>query len=234
MAKYQEGKEILLYGVTEKIQVPEIRIRYNKGKELPKIKDSKSTYELLKKIYGRDISIQEQMVILFFDNSLNVLGYYKHTKGTPVGTMVDIPMVLGIAVKSMARSILLSHNHPSNNPNPSEADRKITADLKEAARVLRLDLLDHIIVTKDNGYYSIADRERILAGLGETDQTIEQQLRQEIFEQLRNVTTTNAPKVYQLIQSESGYRNVEQRIINLVIRDRITPSACIPHIENEL
>lgn len=234
MAKYQEGKEILLYGVAEKIQVPEIRVRYNKGKELPKIKDSKSTYELLKKIYGRDISIQEQMVILFFDNSLNVLGYYKHTKGTPVGTMIDIPMVLGIAVKAMARSILLSHNHPSNNPNPSEADRKITTDLKNAAKVLKLNLLDHIIVTKDNGYYSIADTERILEGLGTAEQTIEQQLRQEIFEQLSKVNFSNAPKVFRLIQTESGYRNIEQRIINLVIRDRITPSASIPQIENEL
>ena len=63
---------------------------------------------------------------------------------------------------------------------------------------------------------------------------IEKQLRQEIFEQLSNVTTSNAPKVFKLTQTESGYRNVEQRIINLVIRDRITPSACIPQIENEL
>lgn len=234
MAKYQEGKEILLYGVTEKIQVPEIRVRYNKGKELPKIKDSKGTYELLKKVYGREISIQEQMVVLFLDNSLNVLGYYKHTKGTPVGTMLDIPMVLGIAVKAMARSIILSHNHPSGKCEPSESDRKITIDLKKAAKVLRLNVLDHIIVTKDNGYYSIADRERLLDGLGKTDNSVEQQLRQEIFEQLTRVTAVNAPKVHKLIQSQSGYQNVEQRIINLVIRDRITPSACIPQIENEL
>ena len=207
MAKYQEGKEILLYGVTEKIQVPEVRVRYNKGKELPKIKDSKSTYELLKKVYGRDISIQEQMIVLFLDNSLNVLGYYKHTKGTPIGVMVDIPMILGIAIKAMARFIVLSHNHPSGKSKPSEADRKITIDMKKAAKLLKLEVLDHIIVTKDNGYYSIADQERILDGLGKADNNIEQQLRQEIFEQLQKVTPYNAPKVYKLIQIESGYHN---------------------------
>lgn len=234
MTKYKEGQEILLYGVSEIIRVPEIRVRYNKGKELPKIKDSKSTYALLKKIYGREISIQEQMVVLFLDNSLNVLGYYKHTKGTPVGVMVDIPMILGIAVKAMARFIVLAHNHPSGKCEPSEADRKITVDMKKAAKILKLEVLDHIIVTKDNSYYSIADRERILDGLGQTDNSIELQLRQEIYEQLKTVTPANAPKVHELIQSESGYRNVEQRIINLVIRDRITPSACIPQIENEL
>lgn len=224
----------MLYGIADTVRVPEIRVRYNKGKELPKIKDSESTYGLLKKIYGREVSIQEQVVVLFLDNALNVLGYYRHTKGTQTGTMIDIPMVLGIAVKAMARSIILSHNHPSESNKPSEADRKMTVAVKKAARTLTIQVLDHIIVTRDNGYYSIADRERILDGLGKTDNGIEQQLRQEIYGQLTQVTPANAPKVHRLIQSESGYQNVEQRIIGLVIRDRITPSACIPQIEDEL
>ncbi len=62
----------------------------------------------------------------------------------------------------------------------------------------------------------------------------EMELRNEILEQLSKVTSSNAPKVFNMLQTESGYRNIEQRIINLVIRDRITPSACIPQIENEL
>lgn len=62
----------------------------------------------------------------------------------------------------------------------------------------------------------------------------EKELRNEIFRQLSRVTPSNAPKVYKMLQSESGYRNIEQRIINLVVRERITPSACIPQIENEL
>jgi hypothetical protein len=234
MAKYKEGQEVLLYGMADTIRVPEIRVRYNRGKELPKIRDSKSTYELLKKIYGREISIQEQMVVLFLDNALNVLGYYRHTRGTRTGTMIDIPMVLGIAVKALARSIILSHNHPSESNRPSEADRKMTVALEKAARTLTIQVLDHVIVTKDNGYYSIADRERILDGLGNSGNGIENQLRQEIYGQLTQVTPYNAPKVHRLIQSESGYRDVEQRIIQLVVRDRITPSACIPQIENEL
>jgi uncharacterized protein (UPF0297 family) len=59
-------------------------------------------------------------------------------------------------------------------------------------------------------------------------------LRHEILEQLSKVTESNAPKVYKMLQTKSGYRNIEQRIIGIVIRDRITPSACIPQIENEL
>ena len=234
MAKYQEGKEILLYGVSDEIRVPEIRVRYNKGKNHPKINNSNGTYGFLKKVYGRDISIQEQLIILFLDNSLNILGYYKHTVGTPTASLIDIPMILGIALKALARSIIVSHNHPSNNPNPSEADRNLTINISNAAKTLNLKVLDHLIVTRDNGYYSFADKDHVLAGIAKEESGIEQQLRQEILMQLNKVTMSNTPKVFESIQTESGYRNIEQRIINLVIRDRITPSASIPQIENEL
>ncbi len=233
MGKYKQGREVILFGTEDKIQVPEIRVRYNRGKDHTKIKDSKGTYEFLLKIYGRNISIQEQMIALFLDNSLNILGYYKHTIGTPTASLIDIPMILGIALKSLARNIILSHNHPSENAIPSDSDKKITEQMSKAVRPIKLILLDHIIVTKNNGFYSFADNHQ-LTGISKDNNSIEQQLRHEIFEQLSNVTVSNAPKVFRLIQSESGYRNVEQRIINLVIRDRITPSACIPQIENEL
>jgi DNA repair protein RadC len=233
MAQYQEGKEIILFGTPDEIHVPEIRVRYNRGKQHTKIKNSQGTYEFLLKVYGRNVSIQEQMIALFLDNSLNILGYYKHTIGTPTASLIDIPMILGIALKSLARNIILSHNHPSENVSPSESDKKITEHMSKAVKAVKLILLDHIIVTKNHGFYSFADN-HLLSGLPKKEISIEQQLRQEIFDQLQKVTPSNAPNVYRLIQTVSGYRNVEQRIINLVVRDRITPSACIPQIENEL
>jgi len=235
MAKYSPGKEIILYGITDEIRVPEIRVRYNKGKTFRKIKGSEDTYEFLKKVYGRDISIQEHIVVLYLDNNLNILGYYKHTVGTPTASLLDIPMIMGVAVKVMARSVIISHNHPSGNISISEADRKLTSDAVKAAQVLKLKLLDHIIVTKNNGYYSFADNEgQILTGIVDNNMDTENKLRQEILEQLNKVTASNAPKVYQMLKTESGYRNIEQRIINLVVHDHITPSACIPQVENEL
>ena len=235
MTNYKEGKEVVLYGVTDEIRVPEIRVRYNKGKTFRKITGSKETAEFLKTLYGRNINIQEQMIILFLDNSLNILGYYRHTIGTPTASLIDIPMILGVALKAMARSIIISHNHPSGNIQPSNADRQMTIDAEKAAKTLRLNLLDHIIVTKDQGYYSFADNGDIsLSGFGQEGMTTETQLRQEILDQLNRVTPKNAPKIYKMIQTESGYRNVEQRIITMVVRDRITPSACIPQVENEL
>lgn len=63
---------------------------------------------------------------------------------------------------------------------------------------------------------------------------MEEKLRTEILHQLRKVDDQNAPHLFNLIQTEAGYREVENRIIYMVAREHITPSACIPHIENEL
>lgn len=60
------------------------------------------------------------------------------------------------------------------------------------------------------------------------------QLREHIKNALSSVTKTNAPNVYDNIQTETGYKNIEDKIINMMIDYDMTASACIPHIENEL
>jgi DNA repair protein RadC len=60
------------------------------------------------------------------------------------------------ALKTNASSIILAHNHPSGNLQPSDADVKLTQKLAEAGKVLEITLLDHLIVTSE-GYYSFAD-----------------------------------------------------------------------------
>lgn len=60
------------------------------------------------------------------------------------------------------------------------------------------------------------------------------QLRTKIKETLQTVSIANSPTIYKLIQTESGYKIVEEMIINKVCLENITPSACIPHLEREL
>ncbi len=62
---------------------------------------------------------------------------------------------------------------------------------------------------------------------------IEKELRDEILKQLKKVSKKSCPNIYQRIQ-EGAYRQIEEMIINMVINDHITPSACIPQIESEL
>ncbi len=65
--------------------------------------------------------------------------------------------------------------------------------------------------------------------------TIEQQIREKVKETLATVTAANAPIIYNLIQSESGYKIVEEQLIQKVCQNNnITISACIPHLEREM
>ena len=233
---YNKGEEHMLYGFRKNLQIPEIRLRYNKGKTFRQITSVTAAYEFLKKVYGRSIGIQEQIIILYMDNSHNVLGYYKHTIGTPVSSVVDIPMLLAIALKSLSRAIIISHNHPSGTRRPSAADNKLTKDLKKAAKLMNINVLDHIILAHKNGYYSYTEEGNSnLAGFeSKGNDSTEIKLRKEIHKQLRKVTQKNAPGIAALISTQKGYAEIENRIIKMVAKDGITPSACIPHIESEL
>jgi hypothetical protein len=64
--------------------------------------------------------------------------------------------VVLIEIKANACAIILSHNHPSGNMNPSQSDMDLTKKMKEAGKFLEVSVLDHIIITSE-GYYSFAD-----------------------------------------------------------------------------
>ncbi|MEX2591718.1 MAG: JAB domain-containing protein, partial [Anditalea sp.] len=72
------------------------------------------------------------------------------------GTVADPKLIFGAAIKSSASGILLSHNHPSGQLRPSDADIKLTKKLKDGGQYLEISVLDHIIITSE-GYCSFAD-----------------------------------------------------------------------------
>jgi DNA repair protein RadC len=72
------------------------------------------------------------------------------------GTVVDVRVVFQVALKSCATSIILGHNHPSGNLDPSDADKKITRQLSEAGKMLEIPVIDHLILTSDS-FFSMAD-----------------------------------------------------------------------------
>ena len=61
-----------------------------------------------------------------------------------------------------------------------------------------------------------------------------EQIRNEIKEQLSKVNKSNAPKLYEVIQTENGYKGIEEKIIKMMIQNNFTVSSCIPHLENTL
>lgn len=78
------------------------------------------------------------------------------SRGGQSGTVVDPKVVFRKALSVRAAAVVLVHNHPSGNPNPSAADRKLTADLGEAGRALDLPVLDHVIIAGMR-HFSFAD-----------------------------------------------------------------------------
>ena len=82
---------------------------------------------------------------------------YASLRGGLTGAVVDPKIVFGRALAMRAAALVLVHNHPSGNPNPSEADRALTGNLCQARAFLDLPVLDHVIVAGD-GFVSFADQ----------------------------------------------------------------------------
>lgn len=141
--------------------VHELEIVYKpkfQRENLEKITNSLGAANLLRKSYNENtIECQEEVVVLFLDNANQVIGVQKLSKGGMSSTLVDIRLILSVALKSLASGIILSHNHPSGKLVPSDADRKLTKQLKEACVLLEITLLDHIILAPGSGYYSFTD-----------------------------------------------------------------------------
>jgi DNA repair protein RadC len=98
----------------------------------------------------------EFIYMLMLNRQNQVLGCHQISKGGMTGTVVDVRVVFQVALKSCATSILVAHNHPSGNLDPSDADKKITRQLKEAGALLEIPLIDHLILT-EAGFFSFAD-----------------------------------------------------------------------------
>lgn len=142
-------------------QVTEVKmVYYNKVKaaDRPQVKSSFDAYEILISNWdGGTINLFEEFYILLLDRSSRVMGRYLVSQGGVAGTVVDAKLVFAAALKARASSIILCHNHPSQNLRPSQADISLTEKLKKAGELLDIFVLDHLIVTSDNSYYSFAD-----------------------------------------------------------------------------
>lgn len=102
----------------------------------------------------------EEFWVLILNRSNRVVHKRKISQGGITGTVTDIRLILKLALDSLATALILCHNHPSGNLQPSDADISITRRLKESASLMDISLLDHIIIAGKN-YFSFADENLI-------------------------------------------------------------------------
>jgi len=141
-------------------EIAEVQLIYRSkvpASQRVKISCSRDAYDLLLKSWDSDtLEYVEEFKMLLMNRSNAVLGILSVSRGGISGTVTDVRLVFQAAIKANASGIIVCHNHPSGNLNPSESDTKITNKIKEAGNLMDIQLLDHLIITGED-YYSFAD-----------------------------------------------------------------------------
>lgn len=130
------------------------RCRLAEIKDKPKICSSTDAVSILQPRLS-DLS-HEEFHVLLLNRSHKVMGHKTISIGGQSGTVVDPKIIFRTALEQKAAAVILSHNHPSGNLNPSESDIQLTKKLREGGRYLDIPVLDHIIIA-GSSFYSFAD-----------------------------------------------------------------------------
>ena len=146
---------------SQQTNISEVRLVYRtkiKASDRPQVKCSKDAFEIFMESWDLDsIEHIEEFKLMLLTRSNKVLGIAPISKGGISGTVTDVRIILQAAIKSNASGLIVCHNHPSGNLNPSESDTKLTQKIKESGNIMDIQLLDHLIITAEDSYYSFAD-----------------------------------------------------------------------------
>ena len=131
------------------------RRKNTESKENQKINSSKQAYELMK-AHLLDLD-HEEFWVIFLNRANKVIKKESFGSGGIAGTVADPRLIFKRALEELATSIILVHNHPSGQLEPSRQDIQLTSKIKESGKLLDISVVDHIIFT-DNGYFSFVDQ----------------------------------------------------------------------------
>ena len=146
----------------QNLNIPEIEFSLHyknqvKQSELRQITSSQDCEDVLRIVFNSSTFLwREEMLLLCLNRANKVIGYYRVSVGGVSGTVCDPKVIFTIALNSGASAIVLAHNHPSGNLQPSEADKALTKKIKDLGALLEVTLIEHMILT-DESYYSFAD-----------------------------------------------------------------------------
>ena len=148
--------------ITECIIAGEVELRWKtKSKDLVRIASSHDAYQYALQLYDPGImGIREEFNAIFLNRNNKVVAWSKISQGGVSGTVVDIRFILKTVLDIMASAVILCHNHPSGNIQPSEADLSLTMKIKNACAYFDIQVIDSLILS-DEKYYSFADEGRL-------------------------------------------------------------------------
>lgn len=122
---------------------------------IPQVRTSLECYRYLQPLFGNEPV--EQFWAIFLNRNNKVIAHRMISRGGIDSTVVDIRVLFRLALSfDKCTAMVVSHNHPSENTQPSEQDRKLTKQLSEAGKIIGVQLIDHLIICS-NAYLSFAD-----------------------------------------------------------------------------
>ena len=121
-----------------------------------KVNSTKDVVELMQTRNAR--LVYEEFWVIFVNQGSFLLGIENFGKGGLTSTSVDIRLILMKALELKATGLVVCHNHPSGDLHPSKIDLALTSQIKDAVRLLSIQLLDHIIICKES-YWSFAEND---------------------------------------------------------------------------
>ncbi|HEY9489222.1 MAG TPA: DNA repair protein RadC [Chryseosolibacter sp.] len=124
------------------------------GELRPRISGSRDGFDNLKS-HLQDLPHEEFWVILL-NRANRVIKKHQISQGGVAGTVADPKIIFKLAISELASGIILAHNHPSGNLTASQADMDLTKKIKEAGKLLEIQVLDHLIIAGQK-YFSFAD-----------------------------------------------------------------------------
>ncbi|MCH5597997.1 JAB domain-containing protein [Niabella ginsengisoli] len=137
-------------------QVAEVKLVYKskiKSCDRLQVHNAHQMANIFRSLWNVDnIELLEESKVMYLNKANRVLAIYPLSIGGVSGTVIDVKLVLVAALRLHASQICIAHNHPSGNTTPSRADKYVTENISKAAELLNMNLLDHIILTKDNCY----------------------------------------------------------------------------------
>lgn len=135
-----------------------VRCRDEGARQNNMVRNSSDAYSYIRAYLER--LDREEFWILTLSRSNRITDAIRISQGGTSATVVDIKLLIKMAVDKLASGIIAVHNHPSGNPSPSGEDDRLTSRIKEAAKLLDIRLLDHLIVAGDS-YFSYSDNGRL-------------------------------------------------------------------------
>ena len=134
-------------------RVKESRSRYKRIRDNPIITTAHQVYTHLASYHHCD---REHFIAITLDNASRVIDTHTISIGTLNQSLVHPRELFVTAIRDKAAAIIIAHNHPSGQLSPSHEDKKITARLKDAGKLIGIEIVDHIILT-DTDYYSFQE-----------------------------------------------------------------------------